>query len=76
MNSSTDKATLLVAQALMLTPEEVSPDTALGATPQWDSLAHMRLILSLEEYLGRQLNPEAIISITTLSDVNNILAQT
>jgi len=37
---------------------EVDASTALGTTLQWDSLAHMRLILALEERLGRRLDPE------------------
>ena len=74
MSSSLNKATELLAQALMLQPEQINSDTALGATPQWDSLAHMRLILALEEYLGRQLPPDAIISIATLEDVTTLLS--
>lgn len=67
------KATLLLAEALMVSPAEINADTALGHTPQWDSLAHMRLILSLEDNIGSYLPPEAIVSISNLADVSALL---
>lgn len=71
LNSQTKE---LVAAALGLSPDEVSEHTALGTTPQWDSLAHMRLILSLEEVLGAPLSPDAIVSIASPQDVATLLS--
>ena len=46
------------------------PDTArLGGFARWDSLAHLRLILALEEKIGRQLDPDEAVRIESLQDV-------
>ena len=73
MNDALVKATALLAEALMVKPTEINSETALGYTPQWDSLAHMRLILALEEHMGSHLPPEAIISIANLKDICALL---
>lgn len=73
MTTSRDTAIDLLAEALVLTAAEVDDATALGVTAQWDSLAHLRLILALEGNLGRRLTPEEIVSIASLSDVVAII---
>lgn len=73
MNKNNQTAVKLIASALNLDPAGISPKTALGIAPQWDSLAHMRIILALEEEIKRQLTPEEIISITTFNDVKKVL---
>lgn len=73
MNAELVKATALLAEALMLKPTEINNKTALGQTPQWDSLAHMRLILAVEEELGHLLSPQDIVSIGSFDDVCTLL---
>lgn len=63
----------LIAGALHIEASAVNEDTGLAVTPQWDSLAHMRLILSLEEQLGCQLKPEQIVELTKIDDVIMLL---
>ena len=74
MSQALDQAIMLTANALHVEPSAISASTGLGFTAQWDSLAHMRLVLALEERLGRQLDAEAIIGIATLQDVVDLLA--
>lgn len=64
-----DIAVEVLAEALGLSAAEIRDDTKLGVTPQWNSLAHMRLILALEQRLDRKLGPNEIVSIASLSDV-------
>lgn len=45
----------------------------LGETKGWDSIAHMRLILALEEKIGRQLNPNEMLGLETLDDIAALL---
>lgn len=73
MSDLTPQTKEIVAAALGLSADQISSDTALGRTPQWDSLAHMRLILSLEEVLGQPLSPDAIVSIASSQDVAALL---
>jgi acyl carrier protein len=40
---------------------------------QWDSLAHLRLLLAIEAKIGRLLDPDEIMRIETLDDVVALL---
>ena len=73
MSTARDAAVALLADALGIDRSAVDAATALGTTPQWDSLAHMRLILSIEERLGRRLDPESIVAISGIEDVVALL---
>lgn len=73
MNNNKNTAARLIAKALGINVSTVDQTTALGITPQWDSLAHMRIILALEKKLDRQLQPEEIVSISTTGDVTHLL---
>ncbi|PJI92583.1 acyl carrier protein [Yoonia maricola] len=59
----------LVAEALNISPDKVTVDTSLMTTSEWDSLAHFRMVLAVEERLGRPLDP---MEITTLVDVTSV----
>ena len=69
-----ERARALLADALGLPPDQVPDDAAIGQCPSWDSLGHMRLILALEEALGRDLPPETLLSVTSLPSVARVLA--
>ena len=64
-----DAAKQILASALNIEQAAVNDSTALGDTPQWDSIAHLNLILSLEERLSRQLGPEEIVGVKSIHDV-------
>lgn len=72
--SNAEKARELLAGALNLPQQDVDGSTMIGVTQQWDSLAHMRLMLALEEALGSELDMEAVVNIASLSDVEAMLA--
>ncbi len=67
------QARALLADALFLAPDDLPDDAALGATAEWDSLAHTRLILALEAQLQRPLRPEETVSLGSLSDLAALL---
>ena len=72
--SNAQKARALLAEALNLPEQDVDGSTMIGVTQQWDSLAHMRLMLALEEHLGGELDMEAVVNIASLSDVEVMLS--
>jgi acyl carrier protein len=50
------------------------PETArIGRFEPWDSLAHLRLILDIEEQIGRMLDPNETIEIDCLDDIARLL---
>jgi len=67
-----DDAKKLVAEALGMAFEDVSEDTSISTTPNWDSLAHLRLVLAIEKHLDRNLSPPEIVTITDLSSVRDL----
>jgi len=56
----------LLAEALQVEPELVTPDLTFGDIPQWDSMGHMEVMMRLEEYFGVEINPDTIASLISL----------
>lgn len=67
------EATALLAEALGLPPQQIPPTATIGALPGWDSLGHLRLILSLEERLGRLLSPDEVLTLTSIANIARVL---
>ena len=76
MAPSSDKLRLarsLLAEALDLARESIDDEVEFDSMEAWDSLAHLRLVLAMEEHRGRQLEPEEVLSISTLHDIARLL---
>ena len=55
----------------------VSPlpsSTALAEIPGWDSIMMVRLMLSLEERLGRELTESEIEGVATIANVERLMS--
>jgi len=70
---SRSRAHELMAEAFGLPASDITADMAISTTPQWDSIAHTRLILALEAEIGRQLGAEEIFAIATAADVGRVI---
>lgn len=46
----------------------LSPDTAYGSLPQWDSVAHLRLVMEAEKRFGTSYRLESIPAMKKLRD--------
>lgn len=62
MNSD-QKARMILSRVLSIPAASVDSSVQLGATKQWDSIAHMNLVLSIEEEIGRKLLPPEYLKI-------------
>lgn len=58
---------------LEVDPGEISEETRRGDSGAWDSLAHLNLILALEENYGIEFLPEEIEQVVTVRDVTEIV---
>lgn len=67
-------AQAVVAEALGCAPESVPADAAIGTLPAWDSLAHLKIVLVLEERIGRQLTTDEILEVTSVETIARLLA--
>lgn len=61
----------LVAEALQLPSDQVTPRLAFGGIKQWDSMGHMSIMMLLEERFSITIDADVIanlISITAICD--------
>jgi acyl carrier protein len=63
----------LLAEAIHAGAEAVPDDARIGSLERWDSLAHMHLLLGIEEKLGRKLDPDEAVRIECIADVADLL---
>ena len=64
----------MLAQAVDGDPTAIPDDVRLGAFERWDSLAHLRLVLAIEDSIGRKLDPDESVRIETLQNISALLA--
>ena len=64
----------LVASATGMDIPDVPDDASIDHWAPWDSLAHIRIILALETYLGRDLPIDQVLAMSKLADIEAALA--
>ena len=69
-----EEAKAIVAEATKTPAVTLPEDASIVALPGWDSIAHIGVILGLEERLGHQLSAEMIVSVTSLESIAALLA--
>ena len=55
--------------------KELKPDDAMGSTRGWSSLAHVDLILALEDWAGVSIPPELIGELTSVTSIVAYLSE-
>ena len=58
----------LIAENLNVSQDIITHDLAVGDIPEWDSLAHVRLIGALELAFGVELDVEQTLDIEDVED--------
>jgi len=71
--TAVEEARVLVAHALEKSVDDIASDGALGGVPGWDSLGHMRIVLSLESKLNRTLTANEIVELKSVTDISALL---
>jgi acyl carrier protein len=64
----------LLADALGCAEADIGPESAIGTLPLWDSLAHIKVVLAVEERLARTLSTDEILAVTSLAAIEQVLA--
>lgn len=68
MNAKTmDELAAFIGRTLKL--KSLEPGAGMGTTRGWDSLAHVHLILALEEWAGVSVPPELMGELTTVEAI-------
>ena len=73
--NSWSTARSLLAAAMEMEVADIADDAAISRLDSWDSLAHMRLILALEEHMGAELTPDTVVGLGSLVDVVTVLEE-
>lgn len=63
----------LIAGALKVPASTVTPEMAMDTTSAWDSLAHMDLIVTLEEHYGIELAPDDMVALRSVAAIAGLL---
>ena len=66
--SVTDDFIAFAASVLGVVPEKLSPETAGGDIPEWDSVMHLRLVMEAEARYGASIPLEKIPNLHKLAD--------
>ena len=73
--SLTQQVLSLLVDALQVPKEQVNSDLSFGDLPQWDSMGHMEVMMTLEERFGVEINPETIASLTSIPAISAYLVE-
>lgn len=69
-----DSARALLADAVGLPSTAIADDATFDQVERWDSIAHLRLVLALEEKIGRQVTAEETMELFSLRRIAEFLA--
>ena len=65
----------VIANSLDISVEQVNDNLALGSIPEWDSLAHVKLISEIENAFDMQIDLEKLMDIEDVGDLLNIVGE-
>jgi citrate synthase len=63
----------VIATTLNISASKVVDSLAFNSIPEWDSLAHVNLILSLEEAYGVPIDEDRMIELTSVNAIRKFL---
>jgi len=69
-----DKVFATFGRVMGLAPEALTGAESPDTVPAWDSFRHMNLVMALEEDLGVLLDDEAVVAMTRLEAIVEVVA--
>jgi acyl carrier protein len=70
-----EKIRAIMAEALRLPVDRIGPDAAIGTVPNWDSTAHMHMMIALEDEFGIELDENRMVEMTSLAKISAAVEQ-
>jgi len=61
----------IMAEVLRLPADRIGADTAMGAVANWDSTAHMRMMIALEDAFGIDLDESRMVEMTSFDRIRS-----
>ena len=76
-SSSSDTLTgqiqAVVAEALQLPANQITPEMTFGDLPEWDSMGHMEVMMALELNYNIEINADTIAALTSVPAIQSYL---
>jgi acyl carrier protein len=73
MDKTKENVIKLIAKVLGVSVDKIDDELAIGDIPEWDSLAHMNIISSLESEMGITLDIEEVLEIEDVEDIIEVV---
>jgi acyl carrier protein len=70
-----DRLKQILSSTLNVPEEQIREESSVENVEAWDSLAHLNIILSLEQSFGISISPEEAIEMTSLTSMRKKLRE-
>lgn len=64
----------LIADVLEIDRSRVDADLEFGGIPEWDSLAHVNLMVEVETRLGTTIDAEQMVELTSVAAIRDYVS--
>ena len=64
----------ILAQSIGISPDEVPIDASIESFEPWDSIVHVKVMMSVEERLGQPLDPVEAVKMFDLASIAKYLS--
>jgi len=65
----------IMAEVLRLPAERIDAEAAIGTVPNWDSTAHMRMMIALEDAFGIDLDESRMVEMTSFAKIRRVVEE-
>lgn len=65
----------IMAEVLRLPADRIGADTAMGAVANWDSTAHMRMMIAIEDAFGIELDESRMVEMTSFPKIRSAVEE-
>jgi len=69
MNKALPRVQTLIAEALQIPLESITPTLAFGDIPEWDSMGHMQIMMALETAFSLDIDADSILELVNVSAI-------
>lgn len=73
MSNYENKLKAIMASVFNVSPEEIDDNCAVGSFKKWDSLAHMNLIVILEQEFNLELSDDDVADMLSYAIIRKII---
>jgi acyl carrier protein len=69
-----EKLLQILADTLGVEPSALNDETSMENSAAWDSVAHLNLVLSLEQAFGQRFSPDEFMRMQSVAAIKQVFA--